>query len=354
LPSGVVIKMLNNLSNRSLSQWISGDGPEGDIVLSSRIRLARNLEKYPFPNRASKEERKAVIAEVREAISGIEDYRLHYIEMADLPELERELLVEKHLVSPVHATDDPEKGVFIDDNEKISIMVNEEDHIRLQVLTAGLQLKEAWGIASELDDILEDKLDIAFSKRWGFLTACPTNLGTGLRASVMVHLPALNLTNNIGKMLTAVSQLGLAVRGLYGEGSESIGNLYQISNQVTLGHSEKDIMENLVTVTQQVINQERKAREALQQDVKVIDNVKRSYGILKYAYQLSSDEAIRLLSNVKLGIDMGIIDYVEDKVLRELMILIRPAHIQKMYGKELVTIERDIKRAELVQALLKS
>lgn len=346
--------MLNNIGNRSLSQWISGEGPDSDIVFSSRIRLARNLEKYPFPNRASKEEKKAVITEVREAISSIEDYKLHYIEMVDLPELERELLVEKHLISPVHAIDGPGKGVFIDDNENISIMVNEEDHIRLQVLTAGSQLKEAWNIANELDDKLEDKLDIAFSKKWGYLTACPTNLGTGLRVSVMVHLPALNLTNNIGRMLTAVSQLGLAVRGLYGEGSESIGHLYQISNQVTLGHSEKDIMENLGTVTQEVINQERKAREALQKDIKVIDNIKRSYGILKYAHQLSSDEAMRLLSNVKLGIDMGIIDYVDDKVLRELMILIRPAHIQKMHGKELAALERDIKRAELIQALLKS
>ena len=198
--------------------------------------------------------------------------------MADLPELERELLVEKHLISPVHAIDGPGKGVFIDDNENISIMVNEEDHIRLQVLTAGSQLKEAWNIANELDDKLEDKLDIAFSKKWGYLTACPTNLGTGLRVSVMVHLPALNLTNNIGRMLTAVSQLGLAVRGLYGEGSELlIFTRYQI--RLPWGIRRR-ISGESGNVTQEVINQERKAREALQKDIKVIDNIKRSYGIL--------------------------------------------------------------------------
>ena len=337
-----------NKAYSSLSHWISGDGPDSEIVMSSRIRLARNLKDFVYPNIADTESRKKVSEAVKDALTS-EDLCLHYIQMSDLPELERELLVEKHLVSPIHAENGTGKDVFIDDKESISIMVNEEDHIRLQVLKPGMQLNKAWEIASEIDDRLEQKLDFAFSERWGYLTACPTNVGTGLRASVMVHLPALNFTNNAAKLLSAVSRLGRARRGLYGEGSESIGNIYQISNQVTLGHTEMDIIENLNSVTSEIINQEKKAREGLMNDIKVKDRIRRSYGVLRYAYQISSEEAMNLISHVRLGIDMGIINDVDPRVLGELMILIRPAHIQKIHGRELDIVERDIKRAELIQ-----
>lgn len=345
---------LRDIINKNLTHWVSGNGPDSDIVLSSRIRLARNLENVPYPNRASAEEKATVSKSVIEAISQQNEIKLHYIDLADLPEVEREVLVEKHLISPIHAKEGMEKGVLLNDNETISVMINEEDHLRIQVLIPGLQLDKAWEIANNLDNLLEARLDFAFSENWGYLSACPTNVGTGLRASVMVHLPALNLTNNIGKVLGAVSQLRLAVRGLYGEGSESAGNIYQISNQITLGHTESDIIDNLKSVTTQIVSQERQARKLLlqEQEIEVKDRIKRSYGILKYAYRISSEEALKLLSNVKLGIDMGIIEDVDQGVLSELMVLIRPAHLQKIDGKELTAAERDIKRAELIQTRL--
>jgi protein arginine kinase len=345
---------LKDVISKNLTHWITGNGPENDIVLSSRIRLARNLDKILYPGRANKEEKALVSKSVIDAISQQNEIELHYIKLADLPEVDREVLVEKHIISPVHAQTGIEKGVLLNDNETISVMINEEDHIRIQVLIPGLQLEEAWEIANNLDDLFEAKLDYAFSEKWGYLSACPTNVGTGMRTSVMVHLPALNMTNNINRMLGAVSQLGLVVRGLYGEGSESSGNIYQISNQITLGHTENDIIDNLKSVTTQIVGQERQARKLLLQEREgdVRDRIKRSYGILKYAYRISSEEAMRLLSDVKLGIDMGIIENVDQKVLSELLVLIRPAHLQKINGKELTASERDIKRAELIQTRL--
>lgn len=345
---------LKDLINDNLIHWVSEEGPEKDIVLSSRIRLARNVENIAFPNRSSQEEKEKVTKSVVQTITKQNQIKLYYIDLADLPEVERDVLVEKHLISPAHAIEGVEKGVLLDEKETISVMTNEEDHIRIQILVPGFQLEKAWEVADSIDDLLEAELDFAFSERWGYLTACPTNVGTGLRASVMVHLPALNMTKNIGKMLGAVSQLGLAVRGLYGEGSESVGNIYQISNQITLGQSEDDIIDNLKGVTTQIIEQERQARMLLmqEQEVTVRDKIQRSLGTLKYAYYISSDEAMKLLSNVKLGIDMGIIKDVDSGVLSELMVLIRPAHLQKIDGQELVATERDIKRAELIKTRL--
>ncbi|MEJ6949614.1 protein arginine kinase [Natronospora cellulosivora (SeqCode)] len=340
--------------NNYLINWMAKDGPESDIVLSSRVRLARNLENESYPNFANDDTRRSVSKKVHSAITRQNHLKLHYINMSDLPEIERELLVEKHLISPLHAKGNYEKGLFLNDKESVSIMLNEEDHIRIQVLAAGMQLNDVWEIANEIDDTLESQLDFAFSEKWGYLSTCPTNVGTGLRASIMIHLPALNLRKNINKMLRAVSQLGLAVRGLYGEGSESLANIYQISNQVTLGHSETDIIDNLGSVSKQIIEQEKQARKILleENEVNLKDTVRRSLGTLKYAYRISSEEAMKLLSNVKLGIDLGIIEGVDNKILRELMILIRPAHIQKLNGKELESIDRDIKRSELIQARL--
>lgn len=338
----------------NLSKWIADEGPEKDIVLSSRVRLARNLQEIPYPNQADTEELVNVENQIKKVISNNEDLNLHYIEINKLPEVERQLLVEKNLTSPAHIQNGKGKGVLLNDEENISIMVNEEDHLRTQVLLPGLQLDKTWEKADRIDDVLEEELDFAFSRKWGYLSACPTNLGTGLRASVMVHLPGLNMTNNINKMLGAISQLGLVVRGIYGEGSESAGNIYQISNQITLGNTEEDIIENLKSVTTQILEEEKNARKRLLQEkeVAVKDEIMRAYGTLKYAYKMTSKEAMKLLSDVSLGIDMGIISDIDSGILSELLILIRPAHLQKKEGKELNPGQRDLKRASLIQEWL--
>ena len=338
----------------NLSTWISDEGPEQDVVLSSRVRLARNIEGISYPNNARKEELETVTKCVQEAAKNINKDKLHYINMDNLPEIEKGLLVEKNMVSPEFAKKGSKNGILLNNSEKISVMINEEDHLRIQVFMPGLQLNKALDMADELDDDLESSLDYAYSKKWGYLSACPTNLGTGLRGSVMVHLPALNFTDSIAKMLEAVSKLGLVVRGIYGEGSKSIGNIYQISNQITMGSTEKDIINSLESVTQRIIEQERRARNNLMKnnEIKLKDKIKRSFGILKYAHTISSNEAMRLLSNVKLGIDMGIIDIVNTRLMSKLIILIRPCHLQKNVDNELSAEERDIIRAELIQSKL--
>ncbi|MFW6268983.1 MAG: protein arginine kinase [Bacillota bacterium] len=337
-----------------LSKWISDRGPEKDIVLSSRVRLARNLQDFPYPNQADSEDLIKIENLLKEITKKNDKLNLHYIEINRLPDVERQLLVEKNLTSPAHVENGKGKGVLLNDEENVSIMVNEEDHLRTQVLLPGLQLDETWEKADFIDDILEEQLDFAFSEKWGYLSACPTNLGTGLRASVMVHLPGLNMTNNINKMLGAISQLGLVVRGIYGEGSESAGNIYQISNQITLGNTEEDIIDNLKSVTTQIIEEEKNARKRLlqEQEIAVKDEIMRSFGTLKYAYKMSSKEAMKLLSNVSLGINMGIIDDIDSGILSELLILIRPAHLQKKEGKELDHRKRDVIRANLIQEWL--
>jgi len=337
--------------NYKLSSWISEKGPNQEIVLSSRMRLARNLEERSYPNCAGEKELNEIIELVKETASHQDDFNLCFINIQELPEVERQLLVEKNLTSPAHIKKRMANGLLLNNKENISIMINEEDHLRIQILLPGFQLNQCWEKADKIDDIFENKLDYAFSEKYGYLSTCPTNLGTGLRASVMVHLPALNLTNNINKMLEAISQLGLVVRGIYGEGSESAGNIYQISNQITLGNSEGEIIDNLKSVTTQIIEQERNARERLlkEQEIRVRDEIMRAYGILKYAHKISSEETLKLLSHVSLGIDMEIIDNIDSGMLNELMILIRPAHLQKNEGKALEPQKRDLKRSELIK-----
>ncbi len=334
-----------------LSKWIAGKGPEADIVISSRIRIARNLEKFPYPHQAEVDDLEKVINYVTETAEVKDELSLKFINMNNLDILDKEILVEKHLISPPHANKNHKRGLLLNEDEDLSIMINEEDHLRIQILMPGLQLDKAWEKADKTDDLFEKNLDFAFSKKWGYLSACPTNMGTGLRSSVMVHLPALNITNNIEKMLGAVSQLGLAVRGIYGEGSESSGNIYQISNQITLGQSEKDIIDNLTSVTLQIIEQERQARKRLIEKNKifVMDKIKRAYGTLKYAHKISNKEALELLSYLRLGIDLEVINNIEAGFLSKLMVLIRPAHLQKYVGEKLTSDKRDVKRAELIQ-----
>ena len=350
-----------NDKNISLSNWIKNKGSKDDIILSSRIRLARNLKMLPFPRQSNKQQLDKVVDIIKDILLDKEleiagdKYKFNYIEMEKLSPVKKMMYVEKNLSSSHFVKNDGYgKILFYDQDEKISIMVNEEDHLRIQILLPGLQIKKAWRIADQLDDILERDTEFAFSKDWGYLSACPTNVGTGLRSSVMVHLPGLNLSNNINRLFEVVGKLGLTVRGIYGEGSESAGNIYQISNQITLGSKEEDIIENLESVTKQVITQEKNARNKLfkEREVFIKDEILRSYGKLKYAYSISTSEAMELLSYVKLGMEMGVINEIDSLLLKRLFILIRPAHLQSLIGEEVDSTKRDLKRAELIQTEL--
>jgi protein arginine kinase len=344
---------MNNIFTKALSRWMEGDGPHADTVISSRVRLARNLAGRAFPHRSSPEQASEVIGEVARAIESInkEGGNLEVFRLGELGSLERQVLVEKHLISPQHAQN-PLGAVVICPDEEVSIMVNEEDHLRIQCLLPGLQLEEAWAMATRLDDSLENTLTYAFGERRGYITACPTNVGTALRASVMTHLPALVLTNRIGGVIPAISQLGLVVRGLYGEGTEAAGNIFQVSNQVTLGKSEEEIISNLHDISEQIIEQEKAARTSLMESrVALEDRVWRSYGILANARSITSEEAIRLWSNVRLGADLGLLQ-IDRSNLNELIVLSRPAFVSRLAGRELAPAERDEIRAANIRERL--
>ncbi|HAA90614.1 MAG: Putative ATP:guanido phosphotransferase [Thermoanaerobacterales bacterium 50_218] len=347
--------------NNAYTKWMEGSGPYASIVISSRVRLARNLVEFPFPHQASEETGRKVIQLVEGVLSDPQVRKrlgvFDFVTMGELSPLERQVLVEKHLISPQHAQENGyNRGLALRDDEAVSIMVNEEDHLRIQVLFPGLQLEAAWEVASQVDDVLEERLDYAFEEKYGYLTCCPTNVGTGLRASVMMHLPALKMTQQLNQVFTTLSKLGMVVRGLYGEGTEAKGNLFQISNQITLGPSEEEIISNLVAVSRQVIEQEKLARESLRKEalVQIEDRVYRSYGILANAYIISSEEAMDHLSNLRLGIDMGILRGIDNRTLNELLVKIRPAFIQKIAGREMDAFNRDLKRAAIIREVLQN
>ncbi|HOH89203.1 MAG TPA: protein arginine kinase [Bacillota bacterium] len=337
--------------------WVLGNGPQSDIILSSRIRLARNIADIPFPPGLSAEKAKEVVDSVRNSLSKPES-KLEFKEyiMQKLPALERQCFVERHLISPGLSKNCAGGAVIISSDELVSIMVNEEDHIRIQTILPGLQIKKSWEIASDIDDILEQSLEYAYSENWGYLTSCPTNVGTGMRASVMVHLPALNITGNMNKILQTVAHIGLTIRGLYGEGTEIVGNIFQISNQITLGRAEEEIVENLTAVTKQIIDKEKEARRVLLESnrIKIEDKIWRSWGIMKNARVMSSQECMKLLSDVRLGVDLNIIGNIPTRLLNEIMIEAQTANIQKSSRKELTPDERDIIRAEMVRSKLDS
>jgi protein arginine kinase len=342
------------MTGEVISQWMKKTGPDSDVVISSRIRLARNLENIRFTNQASDDELKEVIGKINNLLLNNNKFDLNLVELGDLSKNKRNMLVEKHLISPDLSEKNINNAVALSSEEIISLMINEEDHLRLQVLLPGLQLQEAWEMADKIDDYLEQEINIAFDEKYGYLTSCPTNVGTGLRSSIMVHLPALTMVNRVKKFISAISQLGLAVRGLYGEGTETVGNLYQISNQVTLGRSEDEIIENLIEVTHQIITQERNAREILLKEKEIFlkDQIYRAYGTLKYAYKISVEEAMKLISNVRLGIDLGIIEDIESTILNQLMVIIRPATLQVLKGEEMTIEDRHIYRAQLIRERL--
>ncbi len=332
---------------------MNGRGPEGEIVLSSRIRLARNLAGFPFPHRMNDAQGQAMLAKVEEAFHQVEPgWDLHFRRLESLSPLERELLMEKHLVSPLLIQNPIRyEGAALDDRESISVMVNEEDHLRIQVLLPGLQLEEAWQAANRLDDTLEQTLDIAYDESRGYLTAWPTNLGTGLRASVMLHLPALVMTRQASQVFTTLAQVGIVVRGLYGEGSEALGNIFQISNQVSLGLTEEELVHNLTVVAQQIVGREQSARQHLAANaaLALADRVGRSWGILTNARVMTSDEALRLLSDVQLGLDLNLLEGPLPCTFPQLTLMTRPAFLQVEAGRELSPGERDQIRASTLR-----
>ena len=350
----------DSLFNRALSEWMQDEGPDRDIVFSSRIRLARNLRSQPFPMLATNQQSGTVLENVNRVLDNKELQTMdhfQFIDLQDLNELQKRVLVEKHLISPNLANESRNGAVILNDNESVSIMVNEEDHLRIQCLCPGFQIREAWNLANQIDDIFESELDYAFDEKRGYLTSCPTNMGTGMRASVMMHLPALVITKQMNRLLSAITQVGLAVRGLYGEGSEAMGNLFQISNQITLGQSEEEIIDNLYRVAKQIIAHERTARQKLLNESKhrLTDRVNRSYGILANSHIMDSKEAAQRLSDVRLGMDLGLLQAnVPPFTMNELIVMTQPGFLQQLSGGKLTTEERDIRRAELIRKKLQS
>ncbi|MBI4227769.1 MAG: protein arginine kinase [Candidatus Omnitrophica bacterium] len=323
--------------------------------MSSRIRLARNLAGHRFPHWATKRGRAQVRAAVEQA-AGRAPYLAQalLLHLEELPGVDRLFLVERHLISREHADGDAaERAVIIGDREIIAVMVNEEDHVRLQVLQSGLNLREGWAIASELDRQLEADLAYAFSPAWGYLTCCPTNVGTGLRASAMLHLPCLVMTKQINRVLHAITKLGLTARGLYGEGTEATGNFFQISNQVSLGRAEPELVDALERIAGQVVQQEEAAREAIvtQNREALEDRIWRAYGTLKSAHIITSAETTDLLSLVRLGVDLGIVP-LDRATINTLFITTQPAHLQRWAGRSLASRERDVRRAQLLRESL--
>ncbi len=350
--------MIGSDSIDHAGEWLRGTGPDSDVVISSRVRLARNLGGFPFVNRATKRQRSAILERCREFVtsSRLAD-GVKWIELTESTPIDRQWLVERHVISRQHAQDNREtpRGVAIDADETFAIMVNEEDHLRIQVLRSGMQLGEAFNHINRIDDELEERLDFAYSRKYGYLTACPTNVGTGIRVSVMLHLPALKLTGEIDKVRRAARDMHLAVRGMFGEGSEALGDFYQISNQTTLGKSEPEILSDFQhTVVPQIVAYEKQARQALatHRPAHLDDKIWRAWAILTHARVISAEETLALLSHLRLGANLGRIDTVDVRVLNELLLLTQPAHLQKIVGAEMDPQQRRQARADLLRRRL--
>jgi len=339
-----------NVMNIDKSPWSTGEGEQNDVVLSSRIRLARNFAEYPFPLKQTLESAESVKGIMQKFCANNDDFQLYHI--ADMAPLEQRVLVEKHLISPEHGISDETRAVVLNRDETVSIMVNEEDHLRLQCFAPGLNLTELWERADALDDKIEEEANYAFDEKYGYLTCCPTNLGNGLRGSVMLHLPGLKMTKRLG-ILNHLSNVGMNVRGLYGEGSEAYGDLYQISNQLALGQSEEDVLTNLHGITEQIIKEERAAREYLYDHMRYAleDECLRAQGILSYARRLNSKESLELISKVRLGVSMGI-NQMDMKKISNLYLLVQPGYLQLLRGEDMNELERDVYRGEKVKEYL--
>jgi protein arginine kinase len=342
---------MRNILSKS-SDWLSGDGPHHQIVVSSRVRLARNLRGLAFPGWAKKTERATILERIRPHVEGLPEMGDAYsLSCQELTALEKQVLVERHLISREHALRGVGSAVVMNRRQTLSIMINEEDHLRMQALRSGLQLRAAYKAINKVDTELEESLDFAFDPALGYLTACPSNVGTGMRASAMLHVPGLVLSEQINQVIQAVNKIGLAVRGLYGEGTEALGNLFQISNQTTLGEKEEDIIDRLQKVILQVIEHEQNARQNLIQrrPKTLLDNIGRSYGILRHSYSMTSKEALNLLSLAKLGFDLGFFPNELRSLADELFMETQPAHLQKDWQQKLAAEERDALRAEIIR-----
>jgi protein arginine kinase len=332
-------------------------GPHDRIVMSSRVRLARNLKEASFPGWAKKPERVRVLDLIRPAIEHLPEMKDAFSESMDsLSTLDKQILVERHLISREHAAKSAGSGLVLNREETLCFMINEEDHLRMQALRPGLQLRQAWSTIDQADSALEKKLEYAFNPELGYLTACPTNIGTGIRVSAMLHLPGLVLAEQINPIIQSVNKLGLAVRGLYGEGTEALGNVFQVSNQMTLGESEGAIVERLEKVLAQIIEHEENARGSLleKKPKMVFNHIGRAYGILANAHSISSKETMNLLSLMRLGIDVSLFPGVDRALVDELFILTQPAHLQKQHAEKLSAEERDLLRADMVRERLKT
>ena len=332
-------------------------GPHDRIVMSSRVRLARNLKGLAFPGWAKKAERVKTLDLIRPAVEALPSMADSFGEAMDnLTHLDKQILVERHLISREHAAKNAGSGLVLNREESLCVMINEEDHLRMQALRPGLQIKQAWTAIDQVDSQLENKLDYAFSPQLGYLTACPTNLGTGIRISAMLHLPGLVLAEQINQIIQAVNKLGLAVRGLYGEGTEALGNVFQVSNQMTLGEAEADIVERLNKVLAQIIEHEENARATLleKKPKTVYNHIGRGYGILANAHSISSKETMNLLSLMRLGVDLAMFPDLDRSRVDELFIITQPAHLQKQFSEKLGAEERDLLRADMLRERLRN
>jgi protein arginine kinase len=340
---------------RKTPEWMQTTGPHRDIVITSRIRLARNLVDEPFPGWAKKERRAAVLDALQPKVEALPEMKECFAEdMANLDQIKKQVLVEKHLISREQAAKSAGSAAVINREQSISIMINEEDHLRMQSIRSGLDLQQAFAALDRVDTELSEQVRFAYDGKLGYLTACPTNLGTGMRASAMLHLPGLYLSETINQVITAVQKIGLAVRGLYGEGTEALANLYQISNQYTLGESETGLIAKLETVIEKIITHERNARQKLLQDhpTKVSDQIGRAYAILRYAHILESKEAFTHLSMLRMGSDLGLLPVEHGQMLDTILVEIQPAHLQIASQKKLNATERDILRAQMLREKL--
>ncbi|MGD2110416.1 MAG: protein arginine kinase [Phycisphaerae bacterium] len=346
---------LDELS-RTTGEWLRGTGTMSDVVISSRIRLARNLADYPFLSTASSTQRTEIYRRVADAITSAPcDNDALMVNIEEMDPIDRELLVERHLVSRQHAAAEGCRGVSISKDETRSVMINEEDHLRIQTMRSGLELEGLWEASSALDDALSRELAFAFDREYGYLTACPTNVGTGIRVSVMLHLPAVRLTKEIERLAQAARDMRLAVRGVQGEGTDALGDLYQVSNQTTLGVSEAQIIEMFSkTIIPKMVEYERLARDKLVRDSahELDDRIWRAYGVLSNARRIASDETQGLLSPIRIGVHLERFDLLDIATLNELFLQTQPAHLQKLHGSSLDGEQRDVVRADYLRRRL--
>ncbi|QGJ69297.1 ATP:guanido phosphotransferase YacI [Planctomycetales bacterium 10988] len=339
---------------RTSGEWLRGEGTDADIVMSSRIRLARNIAEYPFISRASQQDRVEIERMLHDCLQEKLSQDLLFLDINQLSALDRQFLVERHLISHEHADGEGPRSVALAMKERVSLMINEEDHLRIQVIASGLNLKEVWSEIDRIDDLIEEQLTYAYSSKLGYLTACPTNVGTGMRVSVMMHLPALAMTGEAEKVFRSLQKINLAVRGFFGEGSQAIGDFYQISNQITLGRSEEDLIQHVMDVIPVIIEYERKARNEWMEkrQEKLHDDISRAYAILQNTKTITSEETMTLLSKVRMGINLKLIDDLPIPSVNKLFLFTQPAHLQKLRGREMDKLDRDIERANYLRSHL--